>query len=170
MAAFGFDGKLTRAEMKEARLVLGPRLYSMFVAMPGPYRKHGYAVYKKVEAAGSAGTALLQAALLHDCGKFEPESGRYVTLPHRVAVVLLEAAPWSKALLARLSGGHRRRGLLGRVLYPFYLSAHHPSLGARLAAESGANGEVVRLIREHQRHGIERDEALRRLQAADDLS
>jgi predicted hydrolase (HD superfamily) len=55
------------------------------------------------------------------------------------------------------------------VLYPFYLSKHHPRLGANIAREHGASPEVVRLIAEHQ-HYPATDEVLRRLQAADNKS
>lgn len=34
--------------------------------------------------------------------------------------------------------------------YPFYLSLHHPELGAKLAARAGVEPEAVELIRCHQ--------------------
>ncbi len=169
-SALGLGGSISRDEMAQARDVLGLRLYGLFAAMPASYRRHGYNVYKKVKAAGGSDPALLQAALLHDSGKFEPESGRYVTVGHRVVVVLLEALPLGRPLLARLSTGHVRRGPAGYLLYPFYLGMCHPSLGARRAERAGASPEAVRLIRHHQHHGTEKDESLRLLQAADDRS
>lgn len=150
--------------------MLGPDLFGLFAAMPASYRRHGIAVYKKVRAVGDSGTDLLQAALLHDSGKFDPESGRRVTLAHRVVVVLLEAVPSGRLLLVRLSGGGAGpRGLRGRLLYPFYLSMHHPRLGAQRAGRHGASHEVVRLIAEHQERRAG-DKPLRRLQAADGKS
>lgn len=153
--------------------MLGPDLFRIFAAMPASYRRHGISVYKRVIAEGGTDAALLQAALLHDSGKFDPESGRRVTLMHRVAVVLLEAVPPGRLLLVRLSGGGAGpRGLRGRLLYPFYLSMHHPHLGARRARQYGASAEVVRLIAAHQEHNERgsQDDALRLLQAADSSS
>lgn len=146
--------------------MLGPALFGVFVVLPQPYRRHGIAVYRRVREAGGDDIALLQAALLHDCGKFDPASGTQVTVWHRVAVVLLEALEPGKAVLARLSDG--RKGPL-RMLYPFYLSQEHPRLGAQRAKQYGASPETVRLIASHQGYRGA-DEMLQRLQAADDRS
>jgi hypothetical protein len=168
-AALGVGARLDREAVQEAQRVLGPDLYRLFAAMPGPYKRHGLHVYRKVREAGGSGESLLQAALLHDSGKYDPASGRYVTVPHRVAVVLLAAAPLGRPTLEWLSRPREARGLTGYVLYPFYLSKHHPRLGASIAARHGASPELVRLIAAHQ-HPNATDEPLRRLQAADDKS
>ena len=165
-AALGVGARLDRKGLNEARRVLGPDLYRLFAAMPGPYKRHGLRVYRRVRQAGGSGEGLLQAALLHDSGKYDPASGRYVTVPHRVAVVLLGALPIGRPALDWLSRHRGAGGLTGYVLYPFYLSKHHPLLGARLAAEHGASSELVRLIAEHQLPTAT-DDTLRRLQAAD---
>lgn len=168
-AALGVGAKLSREDLAEARRVLGPRLYGLFAAMPRPYRRHGWGVYRKVLAAGGSDEALLQAALLHDSGKYDPASGRHVTVPHRVVVVLLEAVPAGRTWLGWLSRKRTARGLTGYLLFPFYLSKHHPRLGAQTASQYGASPELVRLIAEHQ-HYDATDDTLRRLQAADDRS
>ena len=168
-AALGVGARLSRKDLAEARLVLGPNLYRVFAAMPLPYKRHGLSVYRKVLSAGGSDKALLQAALLHDSGKYDPLSGRYVTVLHRVAVVLLEALPPGRPVLEWLSRERTARGLTGYLLYPFYLSKHHPRLGAKTARDHGASPELVRLIAEHQ-HSDAKDEALRHLQAADDRS
>jgi hypothetical protein len=165
-AALGVGARVSRGDAEEARRVLGPDLYRLFQAMPGPYKRHGLHVYKKVREAGGSGESLLQAALLHDSGKYDPASGRYVTVPHRVAVVLLGATALGRPALKWLSRRRESRGLTGYVLYPFYLSKHHPRLGARIATQHGASPELVRLIAQHQRPSTT-DETLRRLQAAD---
>ena len=149
--------------------MLGPDLYRAFAAMPPPYKRHGLSVYRKVLSAGGSDEALLQAALLHDSGKYDPSSGRYVTVLHRVAVVLLEALPPGRPVLEWLSRERTARGLTGYLFYPFYLSKHHPRSGANTARDHGASPELVRLIAEHQ-HSDATDEALRHLQAADDRS
>jgi hypothetical protein len=151
--------------MAEARRVLGPSLYSLFRAMPEQYRRHALDVYRRVKSAGGSGPPLLQAALLHDVGKYDPGTGRYVTVAHRVAIVLLEALPGGKGLLRRLAAPGRGNGV---VFYPFYLSRRHAALGARLAAEYGASSEAVRLIAGH--HGRADDSALKLLQSADEES
>ena len=168
-AALGVGVRLNREDLAEVRRVLGPDLYGVFAAMPSPYKRHGLSVYRKVLSAGSSDETLLQAALLHDTGKYDSASGRYVTVLHRVAVVLLEAVPPGRAVLEWLSRERAATGLPGYLLYPFYLSKHHPRLGANLARERGASPELVRLIAKHQNHNPS-DEALRRLQAADDRS
>ncbi len=168
-AAVGLGARLNREDLAEARRVLGPSLYKLFSSMPTPYKRHGLSVYRKVLAAGGSDKVLLQAALLHDSGKYDPASGRYVTVLHRVAVVLLEATPFGRPSLERLSRERQAKGFAGYLLYPFYLSKHHPRLGAEVAREHGASPELVRLIAEHQ-HYAATDEALRRLQAADDRS
>jgi hypothetical protein len=159
-------GRISVKEMAEARRVLGPDLYSLFSALPKQYRRHAYAVYSRVAASGCDDIAVQQAALLHDAGKYDPLSGRYVTIFHRVVVVLLEALPSGRLLFRRLSGPHLQRDFL---LYPFYLSRHHPALGARLAAEHGASPLVVSLIEGHHKQNGQSRQLLA-LQAADDRS
>jgi hypothetical protein len=152
--------------MAEARRVLGPDLYTLFAALPKQYRRHAFNVYRRVVGAGCADCAVRQAALLHDAGKFDPSSGRYVTIIHRVVVVLLEALPPGRSILRRLSKAGRRRDF---ILYPFYLSRRHPALGAKLAARHGASAGVVTLIASHHMHAGQSQQLLA-LQAADDNS
>jgi len=154
--------------MAEARSVLGPASYALFAAMPRQYRRHGLTVYRTVRENGCDDPVVLQAALLHDCGKYDPASGRYVTVVHRVLVVVLENLPGGNSLARTLaSWGRRKPG--GWLFYPFYLSRNHPRLGAELAAHSGTQAEVVRLIAGH--HGrSSNDIRLWALQAADDKS
>jgi putative nucleotidyltransferase with HDIG domain len=158
-------GRVSREEMEEARRVLGPVLYRLFSAMPGQYRAHMLAVYRRVREAGCDDPHLLQAALLHDSGKHDPASGRYVSLPYRVAIVLLEITPAGRSLLGRLASAGRKGGWR----YPLHLNKHHARLGAERAAEYGAPPEVVRLIVEHHDYR-QPDRALAALQAADDRS
>ena len=159
-------GGVRDEEMAEARRVLGDRLFSLFARLPKQYRRHGLTVYRRVVEAGCDDSAVQQAALLHDVGKFDPGSGRYVTIFHRVIVVLLDALPGGRRVLRRLSREGSRHNF---VLYPFYLSGHHAALGAKLAGSLGASEEVVGLIAGHHRVGGH-DGRLRALQAADDRS
>ncbi len=167
-----FLGRVSKRDMAEARRVLGPRLYKMFAALPGQYRLHGLAVYRRVVEAGCPDRTVWQAALLHDAGKYDPTTGRSVTLMHRVIIVLLKATPPGRPLLARFVGfaeTHSPSGPVGYLLYPFYLSKHHARLGARLASRHGAAPEVIQLIAEHHKYRGQ-SPALLALQAADERS
>ena len=161
-------GRVSDSEMAEARSALGPAPHKLFAAMPRQYRRHGLAVYRAARENGCDDPVVLQAALLHDCGKYDPVSGRYVTVVHRVLVVVLKNLPGGNRLAHTLaSRGRRKPG--GWLFYPFYLSRNHPRLGAELAARSGTQADVVRLIATH--HGPNSsDNQLWALQAADDKS
>jgi putative nucleotidyltransferase with HDIG domain len=167
-----FLGRVSKRDMAEARRVLGPRLYTMFAALPGQYRLHGLAVYRRAIEAGCHDVSVWHAALLHDAGKYDPTTGRSITLVHRVIIVLLKATPMGRPLLTRLvafAEAHGPSGPVGYLLYPFYLSKHHARLGARLASRHGAMLEVVRLIEEHHKYRGQ-GPALLALQAADERS
>lgn len=147
--------------------MLGPDLYKVFAALPAQYKRHGLGVYKRVRANGCMDPVVWQAALLHDSGKYDSVSGAYVTLPHRVAVVLLEAFPGGKGILGKLSRHNDTAERFGKLLYPFYLSRHHAHLGAKQASQHGAAEDVVALISQHH-NKAKGDERLTILQAADD--
>jgi hypothetical protein len=152
--------------MAEARRILGPDLYSLFAALPKQSKRHALNVYRRVIEEGCTDSTVQQAALLHDAGKFDPSSGRYVTIIHRVIVVLLEALPIGSPAWRWLSKSRQRRDF---VFYPFFLSRYHPALGAKLAAKHGASPDLVALIAGHHRQGS-RSRELSVLQAADDKS
>lgn len=162
-------GKVREEDELEARQVLGPDLYEIFVVMPRQYRLHSLQVYRRVREAGCEDPYVWRAALLHDSGKYDPITRRSVTTFHRVAIVLLKATRPGKALLERLAAGRSMSGIFGYLLYPFYLSKQHAKLGAMLASKRGAPPEVVKLIADHHKpaHG---DRALAALQAADERS
>jgi hypothetical protein len=167
-------GRVSDADIAEARQILGPALFTIFSSLPSQYKLHALDVYRRVRASGCGDRHVWQAALLHDAGKYDPAARRSITLLHRVIIVLLKAGPPSRTLLARLVAAAERggpHGLKGYLLYPFYLSKHHPALGARRAVRHGASPEVVRLVAEHHsyRHDA-RSPALAALQAADERS
>lgn len=148
---------------------LPPALAALFVRMPRPYQWHALNVAQRVQGAGDP--ILLQAALLHDIGKWDPVSGRRVTLLVRVVTVLAHHLPGGSGLLHRLSGGPPSPR---SPRYPWYLQAQHARLGAALAAQGGAPAEVVALIRHHEAPAPPLSPAqrtrLRTLQAADDAA
>ena len=163
---------VSREDMAEALDVLGPQLYKIFSAMPRQYRQHSLNVYRRVRQAGCDDPVVLQAALLHDSGKFDPVSGCYVTIAHRVIVVLLGAVSPGRRLLRWLSRPTRvdkGRLSLDYWRYPFYLSEQHAALGAQIAAKYGGSPKLVEIIRHHHTH-VDQAPELRILQAADDKS
>ena len=164
-------GKVSQADMAEARDVLGPELYEMFAALPGQYRHHMLTVYRRVREVGCADPDVWKAALLHDAGKHDSESGRYVSLPYRVAIVLLAAIPNGRRLLARLAepGAMGATARAMGLRYPFYLSGYHARLGAERAERHGASASVAALIANHHSHKHQ-NPPLAALQAADEAS
>ncbi len=102
---------LDELEQAEVRSVLGAGALPLFADMPRADQRHSLNVLHALEhngrvEAGSRAT-LLQAALLHDCGKYAGE----VHLWHRVAAVLLKAA-WPSAL-ARWGAGPAPAAIAG---------------------------------------------------------
>ncbi|MFL5735121.1 MAG: HDIG domain-containing metalloprotein [Chloroflexia bacterium] len=168
-------GRLTEEETAEARTVLGPGLYQLFAGMPGQYRHHLFQVYRRVREAGCDNPHVWQAALLHDVGKHDPASGKSVSLPYRVAIVLLKAAGPGRRILRKLEDPHWDFGFASNPKskmgwrYPFYLSRHHAELGARLVEEHGGSADVVWLIAAHHKHSVS-NEALTVLRTADEKS
>src|SRR5687767_7331145 len=163
---------VAREDIIEVRKVLGPELYALFAQMPRQYRLHSLNVYRRVRQADCDDPTVWQAALLHDVGKFDPASGSYVTIVHRVLAVLLSATPPGKRLLKWLSRPVRANVpqlSLDYLRYPFYMSEHHPQIGAQRAAKHGASHQLVELIRNHHIYE-DQSPGLKALQAADDMS
>ncbi len=144
--------RVTPAEREAAYRHLNDAQRRIFESMTLRDQQHGIIVCRRAEASGGDGT-LLTAALLHDCGK-----GR-VTLWQRVAHVVLGAlAPGLRARIGR-AGGPAWREAFWRLL-------HHPEIGANMVAETGADTDVVRMIREQDAPAP--DSRLALLQAADE--
>jgi hypothetical protein len=127
---------------------------ALFWRMARCDQRHGLDVYYRLRAAGHQDVALLAAALLHDVGK----SGARLTVPHRVAIVLIEglAPGW----LARWAGGGKGWKA------PFAAHLQHARTGATWAQAAGSSADVVMLIRQHH-VSAPQDEQLIALQEAD---
>ena len=119
---------------------LDPAQRALFSRMAVSDQRHCLDLFYSLREQLGADGPLLQAALLHDVGK----SAAPIRLWHRVAYVLL--GKLSERARANLCA---RGGRGWRI--PFFVLAHHTGLGADLALKSGCSGEVVALIRSHQR-------------------
>lgn len=127
----------------------------LFMGMTPSFRRHALNVAHTLLARDPEAEGLLiQAALLHDCGK---QVAR-VRLWHRVLYSLWPAlghVPPEPALT-----GWRR---------PFQVARHHPYYGAKLAEQLGLSPELVELIRTHHLRPAPTP-LLERLQWADELN
>jgi hypothetical protein len=169
-----FGARAARIDPAERTAILQaaqvpPPLAALFERMPVPYQWHALNVARHLQAAGHHDPILLQAGLLHDMGKWDPQTDRRVPVLVRSAMVLLEHTPGGPRLLERLGGGTPAPD---SPRYAWYLQLQHPRRSAELAAAGGARREVVELIRYHDRHAPGLSAAQRArlatLQAADD--
>jgi HD-like signal output (HDOD) protein len=126
--------RVTSVERAHAYAYLSPAEQKLFETMTLRDQQHGIIVMRRVARTAGDDRLLLTAALLHDCGKGD------VSLWHRIIHVAAGGIP---AIYGRLAseGGHEWRRALWRL-------HHHAALGADLAAQAGADADVVRMIRE----------------------
>jgi hypothetical protein len=144
--------RVTVRERVDAYAYLTPKQQRLFETMTLRDQAHGIHVMHHVRAQTADDQPLLAAALLHDCGKGA------VALWHRVVFVLLGVVPFTRERIASRHGSEWRQAMW-RLL-------HHPSLGAHLVAQTGADPEIVRMIREQDAPTSDRRLAM--LQAADE--
>ena len=145
--------RVDAAARADAYRYLNSGQQQIFESMMLRDQQHGIDVLRRVRASAPDDAALRTAALLHDCGK-----GR-VALWQRVAHVLLGAiAPGLQARIASEHGAAWRQAMWRLI--------RHPGLGADMVAATGADAEVVRLIREQE--SASPDARLAVLQAADE--
>ncbi len=144
--------RVTVRERVEAYAWLSPPQQRLFETMTLRDQQHGIIVMRRACAEAGDDAVLCAAALLHDVGKGK------VSLWHRVAYVLLGATPNVRERVADRHGAAWRQAM--------WRLAYHPSLGARLVAGTGADPEVVRMIREQD--GVGGDARMVALRAADE--
>jgi hypothetical protein len=133
------------------RMLLDEPARGLFFAMEKRDQRHALEVMRRLRANGVDDTELMQAALLHDCGKGP------VPVWLRVLKVL---SPQTVQWLG-VEGSPGWRGAAFRLM-------EHGAIGARLAASAGLSAATVRLIEGRIEPGDEARAAL--LAAADDLS
>lgn len=158
-----WTAKPSPKDLEQARQVLGPQLWPLFLQLQPGEQAHGLDVLRKIMAQGHADPDLLVAALLHDVGKsrspLNPWDRTWIVLAKLLAPQSVRS--WGTGSPA----GWRRI---------FVVAERHPTWGAEMAAVAGATPNVVTLIAQHQNHRpdlpISLAEALRILQGADDES
>ncbi len=129
--------QLDETELGLVRRYLPEGGVELFQSMRVSDQRHSLIILNGLLAQGHDDLPLLQAALLHDLAKAR------VGLVPRTIVILLNAV--SRQLLPRLASPDPRSWR-----YPFYLSLHHPELGAQAAARVGLDPRAVLLIARHQ--------------------
>ncbi|MBI4670604.1 MAG: hypothetical protein HY741_02915, partial [Chloroflexi bacterium] len=111
--------------------------FALYQTMPLGDQRHALVLLDGLAAQGFRARPVLEAALLHDVAK------RSVGLGYRTGVILMNKfSPTALARVARANPNDWR--------YPFYVSLHHPELGAELAARAGVTEPTLTLIRAHQ--------------------
>ena len=125
--------------LSRAREILSPQLFNLFSQMLPFEQAHAVRVLNEIEARGYDDSALLQAALLHDVGK-----ARYPLRPweRALAVILRKILP----TLAEKWGQGEPIGLRAGLA----VKAQHAAWGSEMAAEAGADEDVLWLIHHHQ--------------------
>lgn len=125
-------------ELAAIASTLGPSGMALFGRLSRNDQRHSLNVYATLVAQGHRDPALLTAALLHDVGK----TASHLSLPYRVAVVLLRA--FAPRLLTRLEANGD-----SPLFSPFLVSGAHAAIGAQLVAAAGCSDTVVALVRRH---------------------
>lgn len=128
---------LSPTENKRVRDFLGDRAFALYQTMPRGDQRHALNIFDGLLAQGFRDRPLLEAALLHDVAK------RNLGVGYRTGVILLNnVSPDALARVARDNPNDWR--------YPFYVSLHHPEMGAQLAAQAGIVEPTLTLMRAHQ--------------------
>lgn len=128
---------LSQTEKGRVRAFLGDRAFALYQTMPHGDQRHALVIFDALVAQEDRARPLLEAALLHDVAK------RNLGLGYRTGVILLNKfSPGALAKVARPNPNDWR--------YPFYVSLHHPALGAQLAAQAGITEPTLTLMRAHQ--------------------
>jgi hypothetical protein len=138
--------RVTRADRAWVAALLPPPAYALFLSMSRAGQRHGldtarqlagWELHIRSRLSAAEYTDLLQAALLHDCGK----TPFHLTVGQRAARVALEATPASLRRSAL-----RRWPFAARALQA---AAAHAALGAEMAARCGLSRRVQLLILRH---------------------
>lgn len=130
------------SELQWLQETLPPPAYALFLKQARAEQRHALDVAQSIaqshhNISPSLFNSLIQAALLHDCGKSQVR----IRLWHRVASVLLQKL--SPALCHKIEQGDSIFAL------PLRITSQHPKWGKLLARQAGLNEQVCTLIGEH---------------------
>ncbi len=156
---------LSQAEQSYVKLLLNPAQVGLFFRLPIYEQRHALNVCRTLAASGfGPNLALLQAALLHDLGKLDLQTGRTIPIWAKCANVVLSAVGGPK-LITRLASPNPKSWC-----YPFYLQIGHEERSAELAQAAGSAEEVIALLGQSKILLQANDNAAKALQWADDLN
>lgn len=131
----------------------------LFERMPRFVQRHSLDVYHALARAGHTDPHLLQAALLHDCGKVDEEGRAIPLLYYGLIVVVQHYAPGLYERVVRDGRG---------LLYPFALHASHERRSVAYAEAAGSHPAVVQILRDYAERRV--TPFTNALRAADDAN
>jgi len=120
--------------------ILNDEQVRLFETMPRFDQRHSLDVYYALARAGYDHPQLLQAALLHDCGKVDSAGRTIPLLYYGLIVILQHSAPRLYIYAARHGHGPLR---------PFAVHAGHEQRSATYAAAAGSDPVVVQILRDY---------------------
>jgi hypothetical protein len=156
---------LNQTEVAYVRDLLNEKQAALYFSLVTYEQRHALNVCQTLVKGGFGNDLdLLQAALLHDLGKRDPQTGRYVPVWGKCANVVLEAlgGPELVARLARPNPQSWR--------YVFYLQTGHEERSASLALIAGSSKKVADLVGNCKDLYQQGDSAAKALKWADDLN
>ena len=161
----GLRPNISATDIAYVQNMLNASQATLFFKLPLFEQRHALNVCQTLVQGGFGNDVeLLQAALLHDLGKADPDCGRYIPLWGKAANVILQ----------KLGG----RGLVAKIAsrepqswrYIFYLQCRHEKRSARLARAAGSGKRVVALVGNCQTLLRKQDPTALALKWADDLN
>jgi hypothetical protein len=123
--------------------LLNSQQQALFERMPLFDQRHCLDVYHTLQQAGYNKEHILQAALLHDCGKVGDDGRSIPLIWYGVFVVLQKVLPW----LYRWAVRNKHPWF-----WPFALHAIHGQRSADLVAQAGGSEILVRLLYDYAEH------------------
>lgn len=156
---------LTQAEKAFIESILTASQAFFFFQLAIYEQRHALRVCQTL-CAGGHGTdkELLQASLLHDLGKSDPQNGRFIPVWGKIANVLFSMFK-AKSVMRKLAKAEPKSWR-----YVFWLQLHHEQRGASLAEKMGSSRRVVNLIGGYSAALQQGDPAMIALKWADDLN
>lgn len=134
------QARVTDSERALLATTLGPAERALFERMPRFDQRHCLDVYHTLLAGGHSDTPLLQAALLHDCGKVDDRGRPIPLILYGGFVILQRFAPAAYCWAARSKWP---------LLWPFAIHAVHEQRSAELAQAAGSDTAVVAILRDY---------------------